>query len=345
MTLLEDRSLVTFALFAYNQERFIAEAVQGALSQTYTPLEIILSDDCSSDRTFEIMQEMASAYQGPNTVIVRRNERNLGLIGHINRVMELVRGGLIVGAAGDDVSFPERTEKLFQAHRLSNGTALSLYSRTNRIDEFGKILDQQDNLKSNNQHSLAYMANHQVSVIGSAHAWHRKLFDVFGPMDESAVSEDVILPFRAKLLGQVVAMDDVLVLRRHHDGNIWLGPRSGDSRSVLKWQVERFEQRIDNLIGVYRTKLGDLNRLALYDDKQADIVLRLRPLVRKSLEEAQLEKSFFHANTIQRLRIIINGVGKKIPFIRLARWFIQYSSPRLFYRLHSLRQLKNSLFR
>lgn len=60
--MMEQRPLVTFALFAYNQEKYIREAVDGAFSQTYEPLEIILSDDCSSDRTFEIMQEMAAAY-------------------------------------------------------------------------------------------------------------------------------------------------------------------------------------------------------------------------------------------------------------------------------------------
>jgi len=48
------KPLITFALFAYNQERFIREAVQGAFSQTYSPLEIIMSDDCSKDRTFDI---------------------------------------------------------------------------------------------------------------------------------------------------------------------------------------------------------------------------------------------------------------------------------------------------
>ena len=49
------RPLITFALMAYNQEQLIEEAVAGALAQTYSPLEIILSDDCSTDRTFSIM--------------------------------------------------------------------------------------------------------------------------------------------------------------------------------------------------------------------------------------------------------------------------------------------------
>lgn len=331
--------LLTFALFAYNQEQFVAEAVQGALSQTYSPLEIILSDDCSSDHTFEIMQELASTYRGPNQVIVRRNEKNLGLIGHINRVMELVQGELIVVAAGDDVSLPERTEKLFQAYRSSNGTAFSLYSKTDLIDEHGKKLDQQDDLRSNSRYSLEYMANHQISVVGSAHAWHRKLFDVFGPMDERAVSEDVILPFRAKLLGQVLAVNEVLVLRRHHAGNIWLHPRDSDFKSMVQWQMGKFGQRIENLIGIHRTKLGDLDRLELNAGGRSDVAQRLRPLVRKNLDEAQIEKDFYEANGYQRLGILVNGLRKRIPAVRLGRWLVQYSFPGLFYRLYRLRQL------
>ena len=335
----DKRPLLTFALFTYNQEKFIADAVQGALSQSYSPLEIILSDDCSSDRTLEIMQAMTSKYNGPNKVIVRQNELNLGLIGHINRVMELVQGELIVVAAGDDVSVPERTEKIFQAYRSSYGTALSLYSKTKRIDADGKQLDILEDLTSNSHYSLEYMANHQVSVVGSAHAWHRKLFDFFGPMDESAVSEDVILPFRAKLLGQVLALDDVLVLRRHHEGNIWLHPRGSDFRSMIRWQSKRFEQRINNLIGVHRTKLGDLDRLISLNDESSEHAQRIRPLVCKSLDEALAEKAFYQANFFQRLGMLMDGIRKRISVPRMGRWFIQYSFPGLYYRINYLRQL------
>ena len=67
---LGERPLICFGLLAYNQEPFIREAVEGALAQTYAPLEIILSDDCSTDRTFEIMQETVAAYRGPHKVVL-----------------------------------------------------------------------------------------------------------------------------------------------------------------------------------------------------------------------------------------------------------------------------------
>src|SRR5690554_1366599 len=109
----QERPVVTFALFAYNQEKYIREAIEGAFSQTYEPLEIILSDDCSTDRTFEIMKEKADAYDGPHEVRVRQSSNNLGTVGHIIEVANEARGELFIVAAGDDVSSPFRSERLY----------------------------------------------------------------------------------------------------------------------------------------------------------------------------------------------------------------------------------------
>ena len=51
-------------------------------AQIYSPFEIILSDDCSPDGTFKIMQEMVEAYKGPHEFVLNRNEENLGIGGH-----------------------------------------------------------------------------------------------------------------------------------------------------------------------------------------------------------------------------------------------------------------------
>jgi len=111
---LHERPLVTFALFAYNQEKYIRAAVEGAFAQEYSPLEIILSDDCSTDRTFEIMQELAANYRGPHEVILNRNETNRGLTPHVFGVARLAKGTLLIAAAGDDISFPNRTHAIVE---------------------------------------------------------------------------------------------------------------------------------------------------------------------------------------------------------------------------------------
>lgn len=71
--------LVSYVLTAYNVEEFIEESVKCAFSQTYENLEIILSDDCSTDNTFNIMKKMADEYDGPHKIVLNRNEKNLGI--------------------------------------------------------------------------------------------------------------------------------------------------------------------------------------------------------------------------------------------------------------------------
>jgi glycosyltransferase involved in cell wall biosynthesis len=340
-----EKPLLTFVLFAYNQEKFITEAVQGALSQTYSPLEIILSDDCSPDRTFEIMQEVASSYDGPNQVIVRRNEHNLGLIGHINRVMELAHGELIVVAAGDDVSLPERAGKLCEAFVMSGRKALSIYSSVIKIDEHGIQLGQISPYAPS-QFNLRNMAERQVAVIGNSHAWHRTLFDVFGPLDSKVIQEDVVIPFRAALLGEVMAIRDPWVLRRYHTGNMWLHPKDSSYREKIAWHQERIEKRISNLIGIYQTKLSDLDVL-VSSNKQFDcLASELQPLLQKSLRESEMEQRFFTSSGIERISLVFLAIGQKVPLRRLGRWIMQYGVAGLYYHLYRwFRLLKNQLSR
>ena len=134
-----ERPLVTFAVFAYNQEKYIRDAVEGAFAQTYQPLEIILSDDCSTDRTFEIMEEMAAAYYGPHTIRVRRHEVNVGTLAHLLGVAEVAGGDYLIVAAGDDVSLPERTSVL--AGVLGDNECLAVSSSDTIIGHSGEILE------------------------------------------------------------------------------------------------------------------------------------------------------------------------------------------------------------
>lgn len=214
------KPLVTFALFAYNQERFIREAVEGAFAQTYSPLEIILSDDHSTDRTFEIMEEMAGNYNGPHTVILNRNERNLGIGGHVNRIMEISSGELIVGAAGDDVSFPERTTRLYEKWLTSKPPAMYLYSDAEIIDSLGAVRGPLISPLPKKKPRLADDVRSEVGyTIGCAEAWDREVFAKFGPLNDDVVSEDRVISLRARLLGEIAYLPMALVRYRIHENN------------------------------------------------------------------------------------------------------------------------------
>ncbi len=220
------RPLVTLALFAYNQEKYVREAITGAFAQTYSPMQIILSDDSSDDRTFEIINEMAMAYGGNASILARRTPLNSGLASHINQVVSIATGELIVFAAGDDISLPERVEVLV-SQWLANGKQSGCYysamveidSGTNKTNAIYTSSSKQIKGLSHDFVSSSY------SVFGASAAWTKDLFDQFGPLLPRVVNEDAALALRAAALGSVNYNATPLVLYR---ANIGLASNSSD---------------------------------------------------------------------------------------------------------------------
>ena len=212
----EERSIVTFALFAYNQERFIKDAIEAALAQDYSPLEIIFSDDCSTDNTFEIMNKFAEKYSGPHVIKLNKNTRNLGIADHINVVMKMVTTDFVVVAAGDDVSEQNRTSEMVKVWLSSKGGILSVHSSSTEIDENGVLTG---NLRKGCEDIVLNDINTHVAynygVLGATHAWDMRLIRQFPPILSCVINEDVILPARASLLGgRVEYIDKPLVKYR-----------------------------------------------------------------------------------------------------------------------------------
>lgn len=220
------RPLVTFALFAYNQEKFIREAVEGAFAQTYQPLEIILSDDCSSDRTFEIMQEMAAAYDGPHEVRVRKNIVNTGTLAHIQNVTASTSGKLIVLAAGDDISRQNRVERLYASWKCHGSWAV--YSDFAEIDHNGLITadhKRNDFISSPSYRLKSYMRGNvkENSIVhGATSAYDRSVFEyLILPEDSYILSEDGALSLLLHILEKDVSrVCEPLVEYRKHDGSL-----------------------------------------------------------------------------------------------------------------------------
>jgi glycosyltransferase involved in cell wall biosynthesis len=240
------KPLLTFALGAYNQERFIREAVESAFAQTYSPLEIVLSDDCSKDRTFEIMREMAAVYRGPHKIVLNQNPVRKSIGGHINRVVEISHGELLLSAAGDDISLPDRAALVYQAWEEAERRPVSIHSDVIQIDENGATIERRydateskDELPVSHQFvkPLDYLENFRPLVFGAAHAYSRRLFEAFGGLPEEVLHEDTAIPFRALLLsGRFVYLKQPLVKYRLHGNNIFLTPKHArtDLKSLQK---------------------------------------------------------------------------------------------------------------
>jgi glycosyltransferase involved in cell wall biosynthesis len=204
----------TLFVLAYRQEAHVRAAIEGAFAQTLAPLEIILSDDCSPDGTFAVMQEMAAAYAGPHRVVLNRNPVNLGLIGHVNRVMQLATADFVIQNAGDDVSLPERAERLVAAWRAGRGEVMAVHSAARRIEADGSVADYPPKLPVREDLGPRDVIEDGFHLIGASMGWSRRLFEVFGPLSPAALIEDRPLAFRASLLGRIAWIDAPLLLYR-----------------------------------------------------------------------------------------------------------------------------------
>lgn len=253
--------LVSFIVIAYNQEKYIEEAIRGAFSQTYEPLEIILSDDSSPDKTFEIMQRLAEEYDGPHKVVLNRNESNLGIGGHINRVMELSQGEFIVINAGDDTSLPDRLKELVIPW-LENKNRKLIYSNSILIDldgnEVGESYDEAD--LSNK--SLTNIIEKNLCCSGATVGIDKDVYGYFGPLLITTRHEDRAWATRAKLLGDIYHVDKQLIKYRVEGGV------SRGELSKLDWLGSKSISWYRNFIYDYQQKIQDLN---IYHKKNPSI--------------------------------------------------------------------------
>jgi glycosyltransferase involved in cell wall biosynthesis len=124
--------LVSVLMPAYNCEAYVLEAVSSILSQSYSDFELLVIDDGSKDSTRKLLESV----HDPRLRLVS-NEHNIGLIGTLNRGLELAVGRYIARMDADDVSEPERLEKqvrFLEAHPEIH----ILGSMVNLINEHGK---------------------------------------------------------------------------------------------------------------------------------------------------------------------------------------------------------------
>ncbi len=96
-----ENPLVSILMVTYNHERFIARAIEGATQQeTDFPFELVIGEDCSTDRTREIVSEYAERY--PDVIRVITSDSNVGMRQNSIRTRRACRGKYISTCDGDD---------------------------------------------------------------------------------------------------------------------------------------------------------------------------------------------------------------------------------------------------
>ena len=293
---MSERPLLTLAICCYKFERFIDEALDGAFDQTYRPLEIVVSDDCSPDGSWQhILDKVASRF--PNAPLDRqadcqtlvlsnpsstaiptsqtppdflsltlnRNPTNLGLARHENRLFELSHGEWIAFQSGDDVSLPTRMERIAQVVRM-NPRVRCIECRARAVDERGNPYQLSDSFIKAQDRARHKKGFQLPSILGAGAVYHQDVYRKFGPLGGHVVNEDHVLPLRASLLGDVERIEDVLVLYKKHGANL-SGVYNPTPDSVARYRasvVYAQYQELEDLHCAELTHLADLRLVGKY---------------------------------------------------------------------------------
>lgn len=219
---MSSQPLVSFCICFYNQAEFVEDTIKGALSQDYENMEVVLSDDCSQDGTFEIIKEVVGNYKGPHKIILNRNDKNIGLVPHVNKVLyELAKGEYFFLNGGDDVSLPDRVS-VGMSYFLDNPKISAFTCSHIVINKYGEEIEVK-RLKNDSILSLddySYLSSPSFMTGGVALSLRREVLTKFGPMENDCQTEDSVLRFRAILTGLTMRSSYVGFKYRKHDNNI-----------------------------------------------------------------------------------------------------------------------------
>ncbi len=240
-------------VLTYQQHDLLDQAVANAFAQDCGPIEIVLSDDGSMDGSYERLQALAASYQGPHCVVVRPRTPNLGIAEHYNELLKFARGELLVTAAGDDVSTPDRVQRLVEAWDADGRRADLIASHLIDMDISGGLHDliRVDDLAQ--WHGIDDWMRSRPYIVGAGHAFTRRMYERFGPMLPTVAYEDQIMVFRAMAMGGAITVDAPLVHYRR--GGTSASPKITSVEQKAAWT----ERRLDRWLAESNQLITDAN--------------------------------------------------------------------------------------
>ncbi len=222
-------------LCTYNGERFLKAQINSLLQQTWTNLEIIVSDDCSTDATKAILR----SYESDHRFSITYQPQNLGAISNFEFATAQAKGEYLAFCDQDDIWLPEKIEKLYD----TIGNKMLVYSDSILVDEEGQSL--QKNLsqlrRMGDVHDTRGFIFSNV-VWGHAMLVNRKLLPDVLPIP-SGIPHDIWFAAKATSLTGISYVNEPLTLYRQHSQTVTttLAQKAG-TRALVK-RYKDFEEK------------------------------------------------------------------------------------------------------
>jgi len=241
---------------SYNQEKYIRDAVLSAVKQDYDPLQIVVSDDASTDNSPKILKELAAQY--PIRLEIILNKKNMGITKNHKIAMSQCKGKYIACLDGDDVFLPGKIRKQVEFMEAKPDCIISYHDCEvvdigngrklfNWVDRFGK--------REGRVETLVRYGPFMCSATVMA---RREFVSLDGYVDDMTSGADWLLWIQtlANGKGNIRYFDDTLAKYRRHHSNITLNWKAKlDSRFYTLDLIEQKYPQLRSVSNKYRSDL------------------------------------------------------------------------------------------
>lgn len=271
-------SLVSIIVATYNGERYIGEQLESLLAQTYPAIEIIVSDDGSTDKTLDIVE--AFRQKAPSRVIVHRNAQQLGYADNfLTATRNLASGDIIAFCDQDDIWHPDKCQKCVDA--LVKNDAVLCAHTLNKIDHDGKFIAFFDQgIKADTVYEPMSLEPWGV-FFGLSVVFKKSLLDII-PAErrgldvwdfDKPLAHDRWIYYLGNHLGRVVTISEPLASYRQHQTNLF-GHQKRSFLEKLFHKVDEDSKRHQHLARIARQRMQQLRDYAEVDHPSHDLMLR-----------------------------------------------------------------------
>lgn len=115
-------NLISIAITTYNHEKFIEASIKSALAQDYPNIEILISDDASTDGTIDIIRKYVKSY--PNKIKCLISKKSVGAVSNFFKCVSACNGKYIIGLSGDDEFYPNKLSKQIEIMEKDSNIAI-----------------------------------------------------------------------------------------------------------------------------------------------------------------------------------------------------------------------------
>jgi glycosyltransferase involved in cell wall biosynthesis len=226
--------LISVVVATYNGARYIREQLDSIIHQTYPNIEIVITDDRSTDETMAILEEYANQY---SNIRVYQNETNLRYVKNFEKGMGLAKGDFIAPSDQDDIWELDKLQVLMN-HIADNAI---IYCNSVLIDAAGKEMTQKlSDIKRLD--SFDSCLNYAIGNSAPGHAMLiRKQVIIDCGVFPTMIPHDYWLGFVATFNSQVYFLDKVMVRYRQHDANVFGAAKAADRTAPKPKKVSKAE--------------------------------------------------------------------------------------------------------